>query len=96
MTHANRRPFYFLGTTVALLSLPLIAMQFTQQVDWSLGDFTVMAILLVGLFTAIELTLRLSTGQRRKLFYVAVLLLVFLLIYAELAVGLFGTPFAGS
>ena len=35
----------FLGTFFILL-LPLIAMQFTKEVNWSLGDFVVAGILL--------------------------------------------------
>ena len=53
---------------------------------------TLMAIL--GL--AIEAAVRVLASWRARLAAIAAAILVFLSIWAELAVGLFGTPFAGS
>jgi hypothetical protein len=41
-----------------VLSLPLVAMQFTDEVVWSLGDFIVVGILLTAIGVALELALR--------------------------------------
>ena len=35
--------------TIALLLIPLVAMQFTREVDWTAGDFLVMGVLLFPL-----------------------------------------------
>lgn len=84
------------GAVLALLCVPWIAMQFSDEVNWSLFDFIVAFILLYGLGLAIIAVLkRTQKGVKRMLGLVAILLL-FVLIWAELAVGIFGTPFAGS
>jgi len=84
-----------LGTGFVLL-MPLVAMQFTEEVNWKIGDFIVMGILLFSAGLAYELlTRKLSTTTYRIAVGIAIGIL-FLLIWAELAVGIFGTPFAGS
>lgn len=81
--------------TIALLSLPLIAMQFSSDVNWGILDFVVAGI---GIFTTgmlFKLILIKAHSQYRYILVMA-LLAGFFLIWAELAVGLFGSPFAGS
>lgn len=80
----------------ALLSVPLIAMQFTGEVNWSRFDFIIAGVLLFGAGIFIEIALRLLTTFWSRVAALAVILLALFLVWAELAVGLFGTPFAGS
>lgn len=82
--------------TILLLSIPFIAMQISGEVDWSPLDFTIMGTLIfsVGLF--IDFVRRKVDGNPRKVILIALGILTFLLIWAELAVGIFGSPFAGS
>ena len=80
----------------ALLMIPFIAMQFSDAVDWSAFDFIIMGILLLGTGLIIELTLRKISNLKNRLIICGIVLGVFFLIWAELAVGIFGTPFAGS
>lgn len=85
----------FIGTLV-VLAVPLIAMQFTDQVQWGPLDFLIMGLLLFGTGLAYELlSTRLPTATQRAIFAVVVLVIL-LAVWAELAVGIFGTPFAGS
>jgi len=85
-----------LGAVAFMLSIPLIAMQFTPEVKWNLTDFMVAGALLCSTGLAIELVIRnLKTGTSRTIVLIIILLTLFL-IWAELAVGIFGTPFAGS
>jgi hypothetical protein len=42
----------------SILSLPLLAMQFTDQVVWSLADFVVAGVLLATLGVVVELAVR--------------------------------------
>ena len=77
---------------LSLLLIPLVAMQFTDQVDWSFGDFLVMAGLLFSLTMAVAVVRQ----KAQRIGLIALLLLIFLLIWAELAVGIFGTFLAGS
>lgn len=89
----------FTGIVLAvamLLSIPLIAMQFTDEVNWKLFDFIMMGILLLSTGFAAEFTARRIKNKDYRLLIIALILLAFLLIWAELAVGNFGTPFAGS
>ncbi len=92
----NKRLKIILITAGILLSIPFIAMQFTNEVDWSLGDFIIMGILLFGTGLSCELIMRKVKNVNNRIMICAAVLFVFFLIWAELAVGIFGTPFAGS
>jgi len=92
----NKRLTGILLAIPLLLSIPLIGMQFTEEITWNLFDFTVIGILLLGAGLAIELVLRKVKKFEHRIILAGVVLLVFFLIWAELAVGVFGTPFAGS
>ena len=96
MTFANKRLFGILLAAGLLLLLPLIAMQFTTEVNWSDFDFLVMGVLLLGTGLGCELVLRKVRKTEHRLLLVVGVLLVFFLVWAELAVEVFGTPFAGS
>jgi hypothetical protein len=64
--------------------------------NWSLFDFIIAIILFGLLFLGIWGVLRTvkSPWKRRIAFLIVVM--IFILIWGELAVGLFGTPFAGN
>lgn len=79
-----------------LLSIPFIAMQFTEEVQWSPFDFILMGVLLSLTGLGIDLILRKFPKLQQRLLLIAVVLGAFFLIWAELAVGIFGSPFAGS
>ena len=74
--------------TSLLLSVPLIAMQFTPEVNWTGFDFAVMAVLLFGMGSLFVLIARNVPRQYRTLLAVGMGLLL-LYIWAELAVGIF-------
>ena len=93
---ANKRLIIILVTAAALLSIPLIAMQFTNEVDWKISDFTIMGILLFGSGLLCELIMRKIKTIKIRIILCGAILLVFFLIWAELAVGIFGTAFGGS
>lgn len=92
----NRRLMLLVSTAGLILSIPLIAMQFTTEVDWNLFDFVIMGILLFGTAIAIEIILRNVKSSNSRIIFCAIVLVGLFLIWAELAVGIFGTPFAGS
>lgn len=79
-----------------ILLIPLIAMQFTDEVDWNIFDFIVMGILLTGTGLVCDVTIRKVNDLSLKLVICGCVLLALFLIWAELAVGILGTPFAGS
>jgi hypothetical protein len=96
MVTQNKRLFGIVLTVFGLLLIPLIAMQFTSEVDWGLLDFVVMGILLLGTGLMAELVIRKVKNTESRFVIIGLILLVLFLIWAELAVGIFGTPFAGS
>ncbi len=93
---ANKRLVIILSVAAALLTVPFIAMQFTAEVNWTVSDFVMMGILLFSAGLLCEWVLRKVKCARNRLYACLAILFVFFLIWAELAVGIFGTPFAGS
>jgi hypothetical protein len=96
MITQNKRLIGIVFTVGLLLLIPLIAMQFSNQVNWSLFDFAVMGTLLLGTGLLCELVLRKIKNLKHRLIICGIILIAFFFIWAELAVGIFGTPFAGS
>ncbi|MDB5260385.1 MAG: hypothetical protein JWN37_616 [Candidatus Nomurabacteria bacterium] len=77
--------------TAIILVIPLLA-----RFPWTLSDFIIMGalILVVGLIW--ETILRKVKDSMKRIYFIALLVVVFILVWAELAVGIFGSPFAGS
>lgn len=92
----NKRLIIILATATTLLAIPLIAMQFTTEVNWDLRDFTIMGVLLYGTGLLCELVMRKVKSVQNRILICGAILLMLFLIWVELAVGIFGTPFAGS
>ena len=85
-----------MGVAGALLLVPYLAMQFTSEVDWSPFDFVAMGILLLATGLLCELVLRKISKARNRLILCMAIVGLFLVIWAELAVGIFGSPLAGN
>ena len=96
MITLNKRLTGILITVVLILLVPLVAMQFTNEVKWDVFDFVVMGVLLLGTGLTCELVLRKVKKFQHRILLIAAILIALFLIWAELAVGIFGTPFAGS
>lgn len=86
--HANRLRIAGWSLAAALLLVPLVAMQFTREVAWGPMDFVIAAGLIGGAGAGLELAARLRRPLWRILVALAALGLA-LLIWAELAVGVF-------
>lgn len=96
MITKNKRLVGIVLSVALLLLVPFVAMQFTSEVNWSLADFIVAGVLLLGTGLLCEFVIRRVKTVRSRVILIAAILLVLFLIWAELAVGIFGTPFAGS
>lgn len=94
MIMPNKRLIGIVLAVVLLLLIPLIGMRFTNEVNWTLSDFVVMGVLLLGTGFICELVLRKVTKIEHRIAICAAILAALILIWLELAVGLFGTPFA--
>ena len=79
------------GIAAALLLLPLIAMQFTPEVNWTAEDFIVWGIMLGTVGGLFELAVRLSPLPSYRAGFGLALLGAFLLVWANLAVGIVGS-----
>lgn len=82
--------------TSVLLFIPFFAMQFTSEVNWGILDFIVMGGLLLFFGFTFDLLIRKVFKLNLKVLLGIGVIIIFLLIWAELAVGIFETPFAGS
>jgi len=82
--------------TILILMVPLVAMQFSDEVDWKVTDFIIIGSLLMATGLSFEWVSRRVRSTPQRIFLGIAFLMVLLLIWAELAVGIFGTPFAGS
>ena len=83
-------------TVALLLLIPLIAMQFTDEVNWTLFDFIVAGVLLLATGLMYDLVIRKVNKIEYRIAICLAILAAFLLIWAELAVGIFGTPLGGT
>jgi peptidoglycan/LPS O-acetylase OafA/YrhL len=96
MIMKNKRLIGIILTVAFLLLIPLIAMQFTDEVNWTLFDFLIAGVLLLGTGLLCELVMRKVTKIEHRIAICVVIVAALILIWIELAVGIFGTPFAGS
>src|SRR5262245_57031937 len=75
---------------VLLLLLPLIVMQFTDEVVWGVGDFVVFGALLLSVGVPYELAVRKSGDSAYRAGVGVALVTGFLLLWINLAVGIIG------
>ena len=94
-TPARPAPWKLLAPWIGIaivLSIPFIAMQFENDVDWGPEDFIIMGLLMSFFVGTFQLITRMKFARRRKWLIGGGMLLVFLYIWAELAVGIFDIP----
>ena len=89
---ANRNIVYIALGTALILLIPLIAMQFTNDVNWTLFDFVFAGTMVFGTGCLFELARRKAAGNvPYKLGVAIALAAVFLLIWINGAVGIIGS-----
>jgi len=96
MTTQSNRLIGIVIFVAALLLIPFIAMQFSDEVNWTVIDFVIAGILLFGTGLICDFIIRKVKTRKNRIALIVVIVTLFLLIWAELAVGIFGTPLAGS
>ncbi|HYE85375.1 MAG TPA: hypothetical protein VEA16_03395 [Vicinamibacterales bacterium] len=90
-TFGNRWRIAGWGTMAALLLLPLIAMRFTDEVNWDATDFAFATILMGGVGIGLELAVRMSRHFAYRAGAAAALAAAFLMTWANGAVGIIGS-----
>jgi hypothetical protein len=78
------------GGASFLLLLPLVAMQFTEEVNWGPFDFLVMGIMLGLVCAAFEVTLRVAHSNTYAIAAGIAMATAFLMSWINLAVGIIG------
>ena len=81
---------------LVILSFPLITMQLTNEVNWTISDFLVMGILLFSTVFTIDFVLKKVKTLKSRLIVIFAIVILLDLVWAELAVGIVGSPLAGS
>ena len=81
---------------VVILFIPLIAMQFTEEVNWKPFDFLIAALLLTFIGILINIAIKKISNFNYRILIILGLLIALVLIWIEIAVGVFNTPLAGN
>jgi len=88
--HGGRLRIAAWGTVAFLLMLPLAAMQFTDEVAWTIGDFIFAALMLGSVGLALELTVRTSRNLAFRAGVAILLAVPFMSLWFTGAVGVIG------
>lgn len=75
--------------TAAILMIPLVAMQFTTEVNWTGFDFVAAGILLAFTGLVLSFALRNIRSTKSRVIAAGLIGLGFLYCWAEMAVGIF-------
>ncbi|MGE8511325.1 MAG: hypothetical protein ACN6N7_01400 [Chryseobacterium culicis] len=95
ITHKQKTVTIF-ALPLVLLCIPLLGGLFSKEINWSASDFLIAGILLFETAFLINLVRNKIKNQSQKVLFCIFILLALVLIWLELAVGIFGSPFAGS
>lgn len=87
----RRQMLYAALTTAFILLIPLIAMQFTNEVNWDTLDFLIMGVLLFSAGLTYILITKISDKTSYRAGVGIAVLAGFLLIWVNLAVGIIGS-----
>jgi hypothetical protein len=74
-----------------LLLMPMVAMQFTDEVNWDETDFLVFGAMLLGACGAYELATRMTGNAAYRAAFGVAVVAAFILIWMNLAVGIIGS-----
>ena len=92
----NKRLIAIMFAVTFILLIPFVSMQFTNEVNWTLSDFAIAGVLLISTGLGCELVIRNVKKTNYRIAICTIILTILILTWIELAVGIFGTPFAGN
>jgi DNA-binding PadR family transcriptional regulator len=90
MQNITRRLMVWAVVVALVLFIPLVAMQFTSEVNWTLSDFVFAGVLLFGTGLTYELVARKAGGIAYRAAVGVALGAAFLLVWINAAVGIIG------
>ena len=88
MILSKKRLIWWFIFVLFILLIPLIAMRFTNEVNWKLSDFIIMGALLFGIAISYELIAQNSNKKTYRIAFGLGLLGAFLLFWVNAAVGI--------
>lgn len=84
------RGFFPAVVTLMLLAIPLVAMQYTNEVQWDPPDFLIMGVLLLATGLGLEWAIRHKGSLALRTAWALALLSTFLVTWVNMATGLLG------
>jgi uncharacterized membrane protein YoaT (DUF817 family) len=78
-----------ISVVVLLLLIPLIAMQFTNEVNWDILDFIVAVVLLLNTGLACNFIIQKVKNTKFRIAICLAIVVILFLIWGEIAVGIF-------
>ena len=85
----NKSLIFIISVVALLLLTSLIAMQFTNEVNWNILDFIIAGILLLGTGLAFNFVMQKVKNTKFRIAICLAIVGILFLIWAELAVGIF-------
>ena len=85
----NKNFIIIISVVALLLLIPLIAMQFTNEVRWEFLDFIIAGVLLIGTGLSCNFIIQKVKNTKFQIAICLVILALLFLIWVELAVGIF-------
>ena len=79
-----------------LLSIILLFNFISDEFNWNVFDFIIFIIMMIFAVASFELVSRITKKEKSQKILFALITIVFLLVWAELGVGIFNSPFAGD
>jgi hypothetical protein len=92
---SNTRPNALVYAAPIVVLALFFVLDLAGSVTWTVGDFIVVAVLMFGAALAFDLLTRI-VDRKYRLAIAVTMLAVVAFAWVELAVGLVGSPFAGS
>ena len=81
--------------TLVLLLVPFILTNNLESFNWSSEDFIIAGLLIFSCLSVVNY-IKVKFSNQNKIIAIILVIIFFVLIWAELAVGVFGSPFAGN
>ena len=79
-----------------LLSIIFLLNFISDEFDWNIFDFIVLIIMMIFTAALFEIATRTAKTKKNQKILFILITIIFLLIWAELGVGIFDSPFAGD
>ena len=79
-----------------VLSIILLFNIISDEFDWNLFDFIILFIMMIFAGALFEFVSRIIKNEKNQKILFVIIIFSFLLIWAELGVGIFNSPFAGD